>query len=129
MEKTEQIAILNDRARQAMGIACQLFCTEGISAMSEADQSAVRQCVETYNAFSPDNDPHGERDFGTIYQLADGRWTGEPQARRPDGSDPVTRRIFWKIDYYSHDLKHGSEAPEDAARTQRILTIMLAHEY
>jgi len=31
-----------------------------------ADQSAIREKVETFDAFTPDNDPHQERDFGAF---------------------------------------------------------------
>jgi len=30
------------------------------------DQSAIREKVETFDAFIADNDPHGERDFGAF---------------------------------------------------------------
>jgi hypothetical protein len=65
--------------------------------------------VETFNSFTPDNDPHGERDFGAFEH------NGE--------------RIFWKIDYYARDMQHGSEERPKANRSRphhhaciRILT-------
>ena len=76
-EQTARIARLNDLARRAMGVACTAVATVGFRSLSEADQSQVRELVETYDAFTEDSDPHGERDFGTIYQLGDGRWTTE----------------------------------------------------
>jgi hypothetical protein len=48
--------------------------------------------VRGFDAFTEDNDPHGEHDFGS-FCLA-----GE--------------RLFWKIDYYSKDLRSGSEDPQ-----------------
>ncbi len=65
--------------------------------------------METFDAFTPDNDPHGERDFGSFEH------EGE--------------RIFWKIDYYDRSLQFGSEDPSDPRQTRRVLTIMLASEY
>ena len=65
--------------------------------------------METFNDFTADNDPHGERDFGAFEH---------------NGS-----RIFWKIDYYAPYLEHCSENPADASQTVRVLTIMLASEY
>ena len=76
-EQTARIARLNDLARRAMGVACTAIATVGFRSLPEADQSSVRELIETYDAFDEDNDPHGERDFGCVYQLGDGRWTTE----------------------------------------------------
>ena len=120
--RSEQIARLNDRARQAMGLACIAVATEGFRALPEEDQSRVRELVETFDAFTPDNDPYGERDFGTIYQDCIGRWTTARPARPAE-------TVFWKIDAYDRDLQYGSEDPANPAVTRRVLTIMLASEY
>jgi hypothetical protein len=109
MNDVSQIAKLNDLARRAMGVACRLVQTEGINALPRADQSAIREKIETFDAFMPDNDPYGERDFGAFEH------GGE--------------RIFWKIDYYDRTLTKGSENPADPKETVRVLTIMLASEY
>lgn len=108
-EKTELVARLNDKARTAMGIMSRLIQTEGINNLSQKDQSAIREKVETYDTFGEDNDPYGERDFGNF--------------------DYKGQTIFWKIDYYNNDLSGGSEDPSDVSKTTRVLTIMLAHEY
>ena len=108
-ETTTKIAALNDLCRKAMGVAGRLVHTTGIDALPMKDQSAIRERVETFNAFTPDNDPYGERDFGAFEH------NGE--------------RIFWKIDYYDTTLTNGSEDPSDPQQTVRILTIMLASEY
>jgi hypothetical protein len=79
---------------------------EGIAALSPADQSAIREKVETFDAFTPDNDPYGEHDFGSFEHNG--------------------IRVFWKIDYYDRNLEYGSEDPSDPAQTTRVLTIMLA---
>jgi hypothetical protein len=121
----ERIARLNDLARQAMGVACTAVATVGFRSLPEADQSRVRELIETYDAFDDDNDPHGERDFGTIYQLACGRWTTE----RPRLRDDERARVLWKFDYYDGDLQFGSEDAANPAITRRVLTIMLADEY
>ena len=122
LSRAERIARLNDLARRAMGIACVVVATEGIRALSDADQSRLRELVETFDAFTPDNDPYGERDFGAIYQGVDGVWS----ASRPVD---VAVTVFWKIDAYDRELRFGSEDPVDPAVTRRVLTIMLASEY
>jgi len=106
---TKRIAELNDLARQAMGIACRLLLTEGIGSLSAEAQSAIIEKVQTFDAFTNDNDPYQERDFGAF--------------------DHEGRRIFWKIDYYDHSMTKGSENPADPVQTARVLTIMLASEY
>lgn len=109
-DKTKQIAELNDKCREAMGIYGPVFQTRGISALPMIEQSAIREKVETFDAFTPDNDPYGERDFGAFIHGG--------------------QKVFWKIDYYAKDdLTRGSEQPENTAHTTRVLTIMLAEEY
>jgi Protein of unknown function (DUF3768) len=124
-EQTARIARLNDMARSAMGVACTAVATVGFRSLPEADQSQVRELVETFDAFEEDNDPHGERDFGCIYQLGDGRWTTE----RPRSHEDERERVFWKFDYYDRDLQFGSEDAANPAVTRRVLTIMLSDEY
>lgn len=124
LSRSERIARLNDRARQAVGLACIAVATEGFRALPSADQSRVRELVETYDAFTPDNDPHGERDFGAIYKDSDGRWT----TSYPAQGWPV-EKVFWKIDAYDRTLQFGSEDSANPAVTRRVLTIMLVSEY
>ena len=108
-ETVHTIAELNDLCRNAMGIGGRVFQTSGIQALSPAEQSAIREKVETFDAFTADNDPYGERDFGAFEHNG--------------------QRIFWKIDYYDSTLTKGSEDPSDPRQTVRVLTIMLASEY
>lgn len=107
--QTNRIAQLNDLCRTAPGIAGKLYITEGIIPLPAHDQSAIREQVERYKDFTPDNDPYGEHDFGAFTYKGN--------------------RIFWKIDYYAPGLQHGSEDPADPSQTVRVLTIMLADEY
>ena len=124
-EQAARIARLNDLARSAMGVACTVVATVGFQSLPDADQSQVRELIETFDAFDEDNDPHGERDFGCVYQLGDGRWTTE----RPRVRDDERERVFWKLDYYARDLQFGSEDAANPAVTRRVLTIMLSDEY
>jgi hypothetical protein len=124
-DQTARIARLNDLARRAMGVACTAVATVGFRSLPAPDQSRVRELIETYDAFDEDNDPHGERDFGCVYQLGDGQWTTE----RPRLRDDERERVFWKFDYYGRDFRFGSEDAANPAITRRVLTIMLSDEY
>lgn len=106
---TERIAELNDLLRRTFFAGGRTVTTPGIRAMSEADQAAIFAKVQAFNAFTQDNNPHGERDFGSFTHNG--------------------HRVCWKIDYYDPTLTWGSEDPADPSRTVRVLTIMLALEY
>ena len=105
-DATTRIAALNDRARQTFK-DCRVIITEGVQALEDVD--AVLRKVQVFEAFTPNNDPYGEHDFGAI------RYQGQT--------------IFWKIDYYDLDLHMHSPDPSDETVTARVLTIMLAEEY
>lgn len=124
-ERTARIARLNDLARSAMGVACTVVATVGFRSLPEAEQSCVRELIETFDAFTEDNDPYGERDFGCIYQLGCGRWTTE----RPRLLEDEYERVFWKLDYYDRDLQFASDDAANPAITRRVLTITLSDEY
>jgi Protein of unknown function (DUF3768) len=106
---SEIIAELNDLLRKTFFAGGRVVITQGIRALPEADQSAIREKVETFQAFTPDNDPHGERDFGAFEHNG--------------------HRVFWKIDYFDPSLTWHSEDAADPSKTVRVLTIMLAEEY
>lgn len=124
-DRADAIRVLNDAARAVPGVTCRANITIGVQSLSEADRIAVLRNVVGFSKFDGDNDPHGERDFGTIYKLASGAWT----QNRPTDSNDIAETVFWKIDYYDNRLEYGSEAPWDASKTTRVLTIMLASEY
>ena len=109
MDPTAKIRELNDAFRTALAGRGRIFVTAGISAMSPDDQVEVMRRVHTFGAFSPDNDPHGEHDFGSF--------------------EYAGKTIFWKIDSYDRDLDWGSPDPADETVTTRVLTVMLADEY
>lgn len=85
------------------------FLTQGLLAKGTSFVVRALNAVQEYEAFTPDSDPHGERDFGSI---------------ELDGE-----RVFWKIDYYDRTLTGGSEDPGSVCLTRRVMTIMLASEY
>ena len=108
-EKTRRIARLNDKFRQYGQGHGRLMITQGVNAEGSDFVLRVHQAVANFKDFTPDNDPYGEHDFGSL---------------KIDG-----QKIFWKFDYYDPSLKFGSEDPSDESKTCRVLTIMLASEY
>jgi len=104
-----RIADLNDLLRTTF-LTGKVVATEGIASLPDDLRSAVIEGVQAFRAFTPDNDPYGEHDFGSIDLAGIGK-------------------VFWKIDYYNRSLTGGSEDPSDPAKTCRVLTIMLAREY
>ncbi len=107
-DNSSRIAALNDRFRQTYW-GGKVMTTSGVNELSEDTSAAVFAAVMHFDNFEPDNDPHGEHDFGKV--VVEGR------------------DYFWKIDYYDHTMNFGSENPADPTITTRVLTIMLASEY
>jgi hypothetical protein len=105
---TARIRALNDAARWSLADGVIHF-TSGIAALHPREQTAILDRVRTFDDFTPDNDPHGEHDFGSF--------------------EHNRRTIFWKIDYYDLLLHNGSRDPSDPALTRRVLTVLLAEEY
>jgi hypothetical protein len=124
-DRTVAVRTLNDAARAIPGVTCRANMTVGILTLSEEDRAAVLHNVTTFSNFDADNDPYGERDFGTIYRLTSGEWS----QKRPDDSTAISETVFWKIDYYDNNLEFGSSEPWDSSKTKRVLTIMLSNEY
>ena len=109
------IAAMNDAHRRAFlfprSAPGRTVMTRGFAALESDLQARLMLALVKFDAFTADNDPHGEHDFGRIVV---------------EGAPPV----FFKFDYYEDDtLQYGSEAPEDPARSYRVLTLMLAEEY
>jgi hypothetical protein len=123
-DQCARIAALNDQARAAIGIDCTLAATSGFLKLSEGDQECVRALVQSYDAWNIGIDIYDERDFGIVFQLADGRWTTDT----PDGSGWLGA-VFWKINYFDKAFDHPSKRPWDQDVTARILTLMRPDEY
>lgn len=104
----EKIRALNDHARQHF-TGCRVVITRGIQSLGEVSVAAVLGAVQTYDAFTPDNDPYHEHDFGAF--------------------DWGKAQVFWKWDYFDLDLTMHSSDPSDPTVTLRVLTVMLAEEY
>lgn len=112
-ENTKRIAMLNDGLRTSFNPSLgHIMLTNGIVSLPMEDQISIFELVKSFNGFSEGekgNDPYGERDFGAVEHSG--------------------KKIFFKIDYYAPDLKHGSEDPSDPDKTRRVMTIMLSNEY
>ena len=108
MNRTARIRDLNDALRRTFH-GGRVVMTRGIAELAAAEQAAILDAVRGFAAFTPDNDPHGEHDFGAI--------------------EHAGIRILWKIDAYDRDLTFGSSDAANPAVTTRVLTIMLAEEY
>ena len=101
------LAAQNDHFRRHPGPDCMI--TSGVQARGPIFVLAAVNAVRAFDAFTIDNDPYGEHDFG--------------------GFEIGGERLFWKIDYYDKDLAFGSPDTADPAVTRRVLTVMLASEY
>lgn len=103
------ICALNDAMRQAGPAGGRWMMTDEVMAQGPIFVLLATRAVQAFSAFTPDNDPYGEHDFGAF--------------------DLGGQRLFWKIDYYDHDLRYGSDDPANPDITTRVLTIMMASEY
>jgi len=106
-ETVQAIARLNDQHRAQSGQGW--LTTPGVQALGALAMVQAVAAVGAFSDFSEDNDPHGERDFGSF--------------------EIGGQRLFWKIDYYDLNLALASPDPADPAVTRRVLTLMLAEEY
>ncbi|WP_118856113.1 DUF3768 domain-containing protein [Sphingomonas mesophila] len=102
------ISELNDRLRRDW-VGGRVAMSAGVEQLGLDAVIEIFEAVNEFEAFTPDNDPYGEHDFGVIKV----------------GSE----RIIWKIDYYDTALESGSPDPSNPAVTTRVLTVMLASEY
>jgi hypothetical protein len=110
MNPTEKIAHLNDKARKGfLPGSTKVLLTPLVTALPEPLLLHLQDAVSQFDAFTEDNDPYRERDFGAV------EIEGE--------------RYFWKIDYYDRSLRFGAEDPSNISETVRVMTLMHASEY
>ena len=110
-DRAAKIAALNDELRKTMSSPLgRWYMTIGVRALDEATRAKLFRAVSTFDAFTLDNDPHDEHDFGQV--------------------DVDNQSFFWKIDYFDKvNLDCGAEDASDASKSTRVLTLMLASEY
>lgn len=107
-ERRATIARLNDHFRFTWEDGW-VFLSAGVAAQAVPERDAIIHAVRHFDAFTPDNDPHGEHDYGVL--TAEGL------------------RIVWEITYYEHDLSNAASDRADPKKTKRVLAIVLAEEY
>jgi hypothetical protein len=109
--RREAIAALNDALRRSLGSASgvpgRVMMTRGVAALPAAERGRALYALTRFDAFTPDNDPYGERDFAAF--------------------EVAGTRFNFKIDYYENEeMQFGAEDP---LASYRVLTFMLAEEY
>ena len=103
-----RIRKLNDRFRRRLP-GGKVVMTRRVADLDPARIAALLDRVRNFDAFTSDNDPHGEHDFGAF----------------EDGGE----RFFWKIDYYDKAMQFASPDPTNPDVTLRVLTLMPAEDY
>jgi len=106
MPDTAKIREMNDAFRKSLA-GGKIVMTRSIADHAQLEE--ILEMVKSYDAFSEDNDPHQEHDFGALEIQGD--------------------TIFWKIDLYDKDLQYGSPDPTDPTVTTRVITLMMDYEY
>jgi hypothetical protein len=106
--RISRIRELNDLLRR-YGKGGDVYLTRGVRDRGDDFSERARRQVANFEAFTEDNDPHGEHDFGAV---------------TIDGT-----RVFFKVDYYDRAKEWLSPDPADPAKTCRVMTILLAEEY
>ena len=109
LEQAITIAELNDRLRRGDHRLGKWVTSEIVSNSSSEKQQELFRLVRTFDDFTLENDPHGERDFGSV--------------------EMDEEKYLWKIDYYDSKFEYGSVDPSDLTQTRRVLTIMHRSEY
>tara|TARA_R110002050_G_scaffold287382_1_gene438558 strand:- start:56 stop:436 length:381 start_codon:yes stop_codon:yes gene_type:complete len=117
-QQAKKVADLNDQLRKDMftgnmlkkhNLKNKLVITPGIKGYNLIDKEKIFASVKYYGNFTKDNNPYGEKDFGSF--------------------NFKKQKFFWKIDYYDNDMKMHSPDKTDPNKTSRVLTVMKAEEY
>ncbi|WP_426314089.1 DUF3768 domain-containing protein [Methylobacterium fujisawaense] len=105
---TDRVRALNDILRRTLS-GGTLVLTAGIVALGRERQQLILDAIAAFDCFEPDDDPHGEHDFGAL--------------------EAAGERVFFKIDCFGRSGRYASPDPADSSVTHRMLTVMLAREY
>lgn len=121
---------LNDLARTQMGETGKLYVTPDVMALDFTDRRTLRRALEAYDSWDDGDDPYGVHDFGCLYGTGpSGEMVWSCEAIDTDEEPFEGTKIFWKIDVYATDMKHGAETPWIEGESVGVLTIMTASEY
>lgn len=114
--ETMAVAQQNDQFRKALlhGETAltpkgRAVMTRAVAERDEAFQIAAVGAVAQDTTFTEDNDPNGERTFGTVMVRGE--------------------TLFWKIDLYDTAYEWASPEPANKTVTLRVLTIMFPSDY
>jgi Protein of unknown function (DUF3768) len=97
-----EIARRNDEFRRTTR---EIYLTPGIQALPDVD--GLVGAVRTFDDFNPNNDPHGEHNFGVF------TWHEQD--------------TLWQIDYFDQTLSYAEDPLLPECR--RVLTLLLSSEY
>ena len=105
-----KIAELNDALRKSFSPTLgKIMMTAGVAALPSEIRAELFHKVQTFDAFTEDNDPHHEHDMA-FFEVNGRKW-------------------YFKIDYYDLKIKLGSPDPADLTKTCRVMTIGAAEDY
>src|SRR3954470_4587756 len=104
-EPNARVRTLNDLLRRYR-LGGQVVLPPGVLALGLDLLLLIDDAVSRFDAFSPDNDPYGEHDFGVV------RIKGHV--------------VLFNIDCYALTRREHSSDPADPTVTCRVMTLMLA---
>ena len=108
-ERTRVIADLNDLCRCWMGSFGRVALSRGMAALGPTERAAIFEKVRTFEAFTPGDNPYGER----------GLWRLRAWGSAHRLEDRLLRCLF----------EYASEDPSDPRVTRRVLNILFAEEW
>ena len=103
--ETARIRALNDELRHKL-TAGTVLMTPGVAALGREAVARIVKTISVFDDFCNANDPYEEHDFGAF--------------------EAEGHTIFFKIDLYEEP---GVKSENGEPIVNRVLTIMLAHEY
>jgi uncharacterized protein DUF3768 len=106
--RIERVRRLNDVLRR-YHLGGQVVVSAGVHALDSDVVARIAAAVARFDAFTPDNDPYGEHDFGSV--CVEGH------------------TVLFKIEYLDTSLRHHSPDPADPNVTHRVMILMPAEEY